>query len=581
MTDLSDADLLEQLAHRELTAVTSFVNSLAGEEPRTLLIEACRCVDYTYVAQHLAANGAGRFSHPDFDILARGASVLLSLLLERMDQSPGGVPLVESTRQRRDAMISVLHAAGRYVVLSGAAKMLQQGMVSARRESQIIELACSERTLLDHFNDQIDHNDLAQATQKMHRNALPEIEGMPSANEVREQMRALTFPWVTSRGRMIGYTTTPEIDAFFAQAVIADVMQWRDEAGISPDADLGGFDGALLTNMVLALVSAKLKHIIFVDEGARRHADTNYHMSLTIWKTEQELLDDMLYVTGASEEEVRAALNWIVVGREDAVHYAREHLPGLPILIQLRPGFVLSPVTGVFRNPLHPIRMRMERRVPSLRNAFSKHREVWMREDLYGLFQGNRFHRVDGQMRLRRNGKTVTDIDAALFDVVTGDLALIQLKWQDFSTTNVNSQVSKARNFVAQVEDWGERVTDWIDEVGVDELRRALRIPKTWRSGHIRLIAVGRSAARLSSYGHAVSDAVLVLSWAQLVRLRYSIGPGQDFFDMLTRAVVMEKSKPPARIATPHKLPCGEWTVHFKDIWGGYEDGEQEPSSVE
>ena len=38
----------------------------------------------------------------------------------------------------------------------------------------------------------------------------------------------------------------------------------------------------------------------------------------------------------------------------------------------------------------------------------------------------------------------ITDIDAAVFDVTTGELGLFQLKWQDFSSSDVAKQRSKA-----------------------------------------------------------------------------------------------------------------------------------------
>jgi hypothetical protein len=61
-------------------------------------------------------------------------------------------------------------------------------------------------------------------------------------------------------------------------------------------------------------------------------------------------------------------------------------------------------------------------------------REGWMISDLCHLFMGARYVRIDRPTLLRRDDMDVTDIDAAVFDLTTGDLALFQLKWQTFDT---------------------------------------------------------------------------------------------------------------------------------------------------
>lgn len=138
-----------------------------------------------------------------------------------------------------------------------------------------------------------------------------------------------------------------------------------------------------------------------------------------------------------------------------------------------------------------------------VQNAFREHRENWMADDLYGLFEGSRFQCVRGQTRLRRHGQTVTDIDAAIYDKLTGELALFQLKWQDFASCNVRTQRSKAENFIDQVDRWGKNTTMWIDQFGIDALVQSLKlkIPSGTQPISIRLVAVGRSNARFRSYG--------------------------------------------------------------------------------
>jgi hypothetical protein len=185
---------------------------------------------------------------------------------------------------------------------------------------------------------------------------------------------------------------------------------------------------------------------------------------------------------------------------------------------------------------------------------------------------------VEGQIKLRRDGQVTTDIDAAIFDNVTCDLVLFQLKWQDFTSSNVRSQLSKAKNFGERVQGWATRTTSWIDQYGVQALCQVLRLrlPPGVEPRYVRFIAIGRTNARFRSYGYNVGNDVLVLPWSQFVRLRYAIGPGRDFFEFLTQAAVDEAVAAIERKPMPYVLERHGLRIIFKDIWSGIEDDQED-----
>jgi hypothetical protein len=294
------------------------------------------------------------------------------------------------------------------------------------------------------------------------------------------------------------------------------------------------------------------------------------------------MIDSLVSATGASEHELSVALDLITVRSNDANYFLTEQAPSIPLAIELCEGYLLTPVSGVFRNPFNGLRMLRESTSPAIQNAFREHREEWMAEDLYALFDGPRFQRVPGQTKLRRDGQIVTDIDAAIFDNGTGDLVLFQLRWQDFNTSIVKTQLSKAKNFTEQVERWAKKTTFWIDQFGVAALCRELRIklPDGAMPRNVRLTAIGRSNARFRSYGYHTGKDVLALPWAQFVRLRYAIGPGQDFFELLMRAVIDENAKRIARKPLPYMLERHGLRVLFKDVWSDVEDNREDATAL-
>lgn len=396
-------------------------------------------------------------------------------------------------------------------------------------------------------------------------------------------MGKLTFPWNTARGVMVGYGADPEIDTYFLTAVTEMTQQWQEDAGIHPRAKLGGCSGEVLTAVIHVLLSFYTKHIVFVEEGIRLHPAINQYMSLTIWKPRSELVNSLVLATGASEREVSAALDLITVCNADADYYLTEQAPGAPLVIELCDGYVLTPISGVFRNPFNGVRMLREMTSIKFKDAFRLHREEWMAEDLYALFEGTRFECVKGQIKLRRDGKVITDIDAAIYDSVTGDLVLFQLKWQDFSSSSVRTQKSKAKNFTDRVQTWAQRTLAWIEQFGVPALCQSLKITVADRSAPrvVRLIAIGRSNARFRSYGYDLGHEVIALPWPQFVRLRYTIGPDREFFELLTRAVLAEKAAAIKRTPLPCVLERHGLRIIFTDIWSAFDDEEDDRDTAE
>ena len=194
-----------------------------------------------------------------------------------------------------------------------------------------------------------------------------------------------------------------------------------------------------------------------------------------------------------------------------------------------------------------------------------------MISDLCHLFLGGRYVRIDRPTPLRRDDRDVTDIDAAIFDVTTGDLALFQLKWQSFDTNDVRSQRSKAKNFVEQIDRWTQAVESWLKDFGWTALGKLLRINRD--ISEIRLFAIGRSAARFRSYGYSPrSSKVTACAWPQFVRLRYEIGPAEHVFERISDGVGRELESPVQLKPIPHEISVGGRVIRFADLWNGHDD---------
>lgn len=369
---------------------------------------------------------------------------------------------------------------------------------------------------------------------------------------------------------MVGYGAEPEIDNYFLSLVGENVLGWRDDAGIHPDARIGNVSGHSLTSVGMLLTSFYLKHIHFVDLGRKQYADINYPMSLTIWKLPSELTESIAAFTGMDKADVSSVLDLFTIRPTQCRYFLHERTPYLPMLIEISAGYLLAPICSIFRNPLAAVRMFEESNSHQTAASLRGPRENWMISDLCHLFLGSRYQRFDRPARLRLNGKDLTDIDAAILDLTTGDLALFQLKWQDFNTNDIRSQRSKAKNFVERVDRWTEAVESWLREFGKPALGGLLRIDGD--IAEIKPFAIGRSSARFRSYGYSLkSNSVVPCVWAQFVRLRHEVGTAEHVFRQIADRALNEAASPVQAKPIPHEIVVGGQKIRFEDLWNTYD----------
>jgi hypothetical protein len=91
---------------------------------------------------------------------------------------------------------------------------------------------------------------------------------------------------------------------------------------------------------------------------------------------------------------------------------------------------------------------------------------------------GKAFAELDFQENLKAKaaGKLLTDIDLIVIERTTGVVVLCQLKHQDLYRFNLHAERIRGERLVEQAQDWLVAVDRWLQQVGMDGLRCALRL---------------------------------------------------------------------------------------------------------
>jgi len=180
---------------------------------------------------------------------------------------------------------------------------------------------------------------------------------------------------------------------------------------------------------------------------------------------------------------------------------------------------------------------------------------------------------------LRDGPRVVTDVDAVIFDRTCGDLAMFQLKWQDYFTNNIRELRSRAKNLTQELDAWGDRVLTWLEGRSWDEIFSALRLSPKCTGGirFVTLFAISRSMARVGGLGYMPrNEHVALANWAQLLRLRREIGPVDSVFPRLHSAIRSEAEQKALCTPIPVEWKIGDITVRFANNWNAVADPEDD-----
>lgn len=590
-----NAQALRNLAEAHLTAV---LKSLPSDRIGrfSLFVEVVRTMDYWGTHAPAVIRNSDKAAQ-SFDLMYWGWNRAVAELFEPLDH-PGAFLLMESTQESRDYATALMQEFGKVSLLRRLADMSERGIMEIAKEGDEFQVRMSGDSRAQ-FADasELDRLKAAEArtpsssagwTIASMRDALrypgmlgnymaftaPPVKRWLSP-DIKELIKPLVRPWDTGRGVMVAYDARIEVDKHYMAEALALATNWREAAGIHPKAVLGSITGADIAAVVATLISLHSKHFGCVLVAKELFDQVSVAQSLTIWGPREELEESISTLSGRPKTVVNAAFNALAMTSEQAKRLADHSTPLIPILFDLGNGLILRPVSCLTRNPFTAARTQHQWLNPRAEHAVAADREDWMREHLYGMFGGRRYMCFPGNLKLRRGGASLTDIDAAVYDRLTGDVGLFQLKWQDYSTNDVRQLRSKAANLSAELTDWSGKVNSWIEENGVSALDKSLRLKQKRREAvrRILLFAISRSSVRTQGYGVKIDAPSLAMAvWSQFVRVRMEIGPSEHPLRDIHARLREEYGHVPNVHPMPASIRVAGATLHIHDLWNRTEN---------
>ena len=562
-----DVNLLKELSRHEFASAEKLLAGMSDLEATHLVIGACQAFDFWLLSDNFSQDANAKLSVPDMSIVSRGWNPLLAILQKRIGKQ-SGVPMGNVDMSYIQRHTSLLHQLGRGVVLNKTAELLQFGNFESSSSGKDVYVRTTVAESDDLHSDRIDDwkwNNLdINIAQK---DAVHQSMAAWRKSGIQQKLTEIVFPYAMPHGTIVGYQTTREIDEHFLSLIAPTISDWQRQSGLLPQANVKGVSGAEIASILSICMSSRLSHTQLVTAGKKKFKDVNYLLSNTIWKAKSEIVSSISEFFDLDPLMVSSVIDRSTFGETPNADLSSDVLPLCPPFMKVSQEFLLLPVSFLFQNPLEMYK-RLNDDAPT-RAAVKEHREDAMVNEINHLFVGPKYRCLKGRSRLKKEGRTVTDIDAAILDMTIGELALIQLKWQDFVGANNKKQASRAKNFVTQVDNWTAKVHDWISTEGMERLFKSLQLPVVDSSlDKVFTFAIGQQAARFSTFGFPLSDKrTAPATTKQFMRLRFQIGPAENVIQSLFRAIQMETTSLDDIEEIPYTMQTSGYRIHLENMW--------------
>lgn len=321
------------------------------------------------------------------------------------------------------------------------------------------------------------------------------------------------------------FPADPQIEEYFETAAVMHAERLLGYDYFPNGARLGGLDFLTYKYAVVALIRRALADSYRVrvllalrrtplDSVSARGCVIPIHSRGEI----ERMISDVL-------ENDRESASRVVEFLTLDAPFAAGTYPGIPHaanppFVQVSREHLAFSIYGCLNAPFQFLLARLRDAFPRDWNSAANLNEAAFRDELYGLFAGDRFVCVPRGIMLRAEGQVLTDVDAFVLDRETGEAGLFQLKWWFTFGASMRERSSGAKNLAAETSRWVERVTEWLRVRGLVAIADAANLARGDRRclARARLFVIGRHSAHFSGQ-EPNEDGSARGTWPQVVRL--------------------------------------------------------------
>lgn len=504
--------VLEQIK-KEVGEYISFrIDSLTLQERQIVCIEFVRVMDLLFVERYVY-DTEPNYKEKVKNVITYGYPTFVKHIYENF-KGQKSVPLIASDENSIYNSKCLVNSSEIYGITRDYEERLQLRLMKVKKNKRnFLSLTFSDKY---HWIEHIERENILEYAHIIIANQKNNyIEAYKKLPKIIHQMEPLVYKW---RDHFIGYDTNPTIDEFFYNNALLDAMQAVEWYSFPKDCMFGGIPFEKYVHTVVMLMASSIKHIQFAQLLNEKEPQLKVYNLLTIIKVESEMIETIAYINDISINQAKIIYKTLVLNQENKVQHSKVW-SAAPPLLQISNHQVIKSICGCLDRPFEFMLDELRQQFPREWDANTKLREEQFRNELYSYFENDRYHKINRGIVIKENGKIITDIDGCIIDKITGDIAFIQLKWQDLAYDSNKSVFSKAKNFNEKTSGWVQAVRAWIDTVTEKKIADSLGINMKYiKKDKIKLFVIGRFNGNYS--GDEILDRDVAWGqWYQIIHI--------------------------------------------------------------
>ena len=487
---------------------SAFIPRLASDNLGLILRSAVNELDWYYY-------NLTRTDHPtdeqeeQFYLLQLGVTRLIKLSL---DARPSfDVPTVMFCRRPSISILVLKITAALGMIEHGRriAQTVSAGLCSIERTgeneflltlpSDIPDDEYYERAVSQHYRVE-SHK---RFTELMHSNYGKKLE-----TEANEKLTELVYPFQT---HYIGYGADSLLDEYFFCIAVKEVQLYD---GYDTFHYATHFGGVRYQHYILALeflISIYIRHERFAEALVKKDPRVKLENVLTISSDTEgfaENIRDAINYFGSIFEDFEAAtledakriFEVLSCSRKNTALLSKPASP-LPLIIQSSNHGFIRCLTAIHSNPMLFLLDSLRHHFPDDYDRHQQTREksmqVAIRRVLNECFIGLEYLE---NIKIKLDGRMLTDIDLVVIEENTGTVFLCQLKYQELYGADLHAKHIRTTRLKEQVNRWLASIDEWISAVGEAGIRNSLRLPKSFPPLDVYRLVISKH------YGYPLKD---------------------------------------------------------------------------
>lgn len=336
--------------------------------------------------------------------------------------------------------------------------------------------------------------------------------------EMRNKLQAIVS---TYESEFIQYRVTDEIDEYYDSLAYLYMMESQVIDDFAEDDLFGGFIyGEYLTVMQQVIKTGLLhRDCCIALSGKENHIIDPRNIMSYMFSKKEKILSLSNYLDWPYEKAKKISESFLMdfENYESILSY-----PGSPCTpyIELNKDIWLMSTNGSLQMPVYILNRSLKRRFPHDYFQAVNNREEKFRNQLYDLFPSERIQKIRGNILLKKGKNVITDIDSVLYDKNTGDLVLIQLKWQDPFYSNLRERYSRISNLLPKSIEWINKLSKYISESTESSVLKKLKLEGE-KVNDVYYWIIARHHMNFS--GETYDNRAVWVSWFEMIQALSSI----------------------------------------------------------